>query len=59
MNAATYLSVNARLAYYDAMMKTAPLRIETALSSAKPRKGKRWFQKQRSVILLPAGTEHA
>ncbi len=59
MNAATYLSVNARLAYYDSIIKTAPVRIETALPSAKPRKGKRWFQKQRRVILLPAGTEHA
>jgi hypothetical protein len=58
MNAAIYLSVNARLAYYDSMKRTAPVRLEAAHPAVKPRRGKQWFQKQRSVILLPTETQH-
>jgi hypothetical protein len=59
MNAQTYMSVTARLAYYDSMKRTAPVRLEAARPSVKLPRGKRWFQKQRSVILLPTETQHA
>ncbi len=60
MNAQTYLNVTARLAYYDAMMKSAPARIETVRSSSKQRQRQRLFQKRKQpVILLPAESPHA
>jgi hypothetical protein len=59
LNAQTYLNVNARLAYYDAMKNTASVRVEKALPSPGLRKRQGLFQRQRRVSLIPAGTQHA
>jgi len=60
MNAETYLNVTARLAYYDAMKKSAPARVETDRPASPPRIRRRLFQKrQQNAILLPEGSLHA
>jgi hypothetical protein len=60
MNAQTYLNVTARLAYYDAMKNSAPVRVEPVPASSRPRKRQRLFRKrQQPVILLPVESPHA
>ena len=59
MNAQTYLNVTARLAYYDAMKITAPVRVEKVRRVRLPRKPLLRMPRRRSVILLPTESLHA
>ncbi len=59
MNAQTYLNVTARLAYYDAMRISAPVREEKVKRVKLPRKPLLRVQRKRGVALLPTESLHA
>jgi len=59
MNAQTYLSVTARLAYYDAMKITAPRRVEKEKRARPPRKPLLRMPKRKDAVLLPSEGLHA
>lgn len=58
MNAMNYVNVTSRLAYYDAMKATAPVRTDTTTLADKLRKFLKRNPKRR-VVLVPAGDLHA
>jgi hypothetical protein len=60
MNAQTYLMVTTRLAYYEAMQKTAPARIdEKKKTSRGPRRRQGLLRREHPVILLRTGNQNA
>ncbi len=60
MNAMTYLNVTARLAYYDAMKKTAPVRPPEARQEKRPRPPFFGFLgRRKAVIVMPPESQHA
>ena len=59
MNAMTYLNVTSRLAYYDAMKKTAPPRVEKVKQEKLPRRPLFRILKRKEVILMPPESQHA
>lgn len=55
MNAMNYINVTSRLAYYDAMKATAPVREEVKNPTDKLWKLLKRTPKQRRIVLAPVG----
>lgn len=61
MNCQLYCEVNARLAYYESMRRNAPVRTgnESETLAAKVRRLVKRMPRERRVVLMRAGSEHA
>jgi len=59
MNAQTYLMATTRLAYYEAMKTSAPVRDLIDKPIRQPRKRQKQLEREKPAILLQPGNQNA